>query len=108
MKSISLLALAAVSTACLFVGCSPAKDDDDSGSTGATGGTKGDGGTKNDGGTKSEGGGETTEGGAAMGGQPSQGGGTGTPISACGEGIVIEGDPLFNDKDVPGSAKPSG
>ena len=115
MKSISLLVLAAVSSACLFASCSPAKDKNDTTAAGSdSGGTKTSGGTtsssagENTAGGEATAGGENTAGGeTSTGGQPSQGG-NGKSISACGDGVVIVGDPLYNDKPDAGNPKPAG
>ena len=118
MKSISMLALAAVSTACLFVGCSSTKDDGDNGTAGgAGGGTKGSGGTKSSSAGETTTGGQMTTGGQTTGGETAAGGettaggetgGTGKPITACGDGAVILGDPLYGDKPDAGKPKPAG
>jgi hypothetical protein len=116
MKSISLLAsVAAVSALCMAAGCSSKSD-----SNGAAGGSNGGSGNSTSGGSSNAGSGTTTGGssnagsGATTGGSSNAGsgttvgeagassGGSGT-IASCSSGVVIEGDPLWNDKSEGGT-----
>ena len=119
MKSITLLtSLAAVSALSLAIACS-SDSDKNSGSAGstATGGGKSDAGDTGENGGKTSTGGKSSSGdagdtasagesGANTGATGGEGGDTGTPgtgtaITSCSTGIVIEGDPLYNEDAAP-------
>ncbi|HXK20424.1 MAG TPA: hypothetical protein VNG33_21590, partial [Polyangiaceae bacterium] len=112
MKSILLYAsLAALSASSVFAACAPKadnKDENNGGTATSTGNTSAGGeGNTSGGGKKStpSAGGDTSAGGAAAGsgGEPSSsmGGagnpGTAGPITSCGTGVLLEGDPLWTD-----------
>ncbi len=110
MKSISLLAsLAAVSAICVSISCSSKSDSGGAGGTTASGGTSSGGtsaeaGAKENGGSgaKPSGGSTGTEGGdtgMGPGGDTgtSPGGDTGVGVGTCGQGVLLEGDPKWND-----------
>jgi hypothetical protein len=123
MKSISLLAsLTALSALCVAFGCSD-KSDGNNGTAGSTsvagrtstGGGDAEAGDTGENGGKTSSGGRTSSGGAssnageagdnsAVAGDTSAGGDKGSAdgtITSCGEGVVIEGDPLYDDDAMP-------